>query len=330
MITENQNIEPEDLIIRYIAGECNDQEKLHAEELLAKNPALQKLYSDYNSLYSASEDYNIEDNFDTEKAIDSFKQHINKKKESESPSQNFFTKKRLSIITSFAASVLLIIGYFIFHIYNEDTYFELKSSDIVKTDTVFGKTIISINTNTNTRIFEKDDENRIVQLDFGEALFTVEPDPNKPFIVKTPLATVTVLGTIFNINAYSHDSICISVLEGIVKVESKQEKQVITKGEALTVYKNEKEPLKKSTFSDPNCIYWNTHKLSFTKARLKNVISVLNEKLEINIDIVDSAIAEAQLTASFSNKNTSDILNVIAETFNASIFEADSTYYIIP
>lgn len=52
---------------------------------------------------------------------------------------------------------------------------------------------------------------RIVRLE-GEGYFKVTHDPEHPFIVKTPLGEITVLGTAFNVSAYPENNVCLTTL----------------------------------------------------------------------------------------------------------------------
>lgn len=61
------------------------------------------------------------------------------------------------------------------------------------------------------------DDTREVQVT-GEAYFEVAIDRNKPFVVKTPEESITVLGTSFNVYAYASEPVKTSLLEGSVKV----------------------------------------------------------------------------------------------------------------
>ncbi len=58
---------------------------------------------------------------------------------------------------------------------------------------------------------------RLVKLTRGEAIFEVTKDPNRPFVVETQQAKVTVLGTRFAVNQLSH-KVRISVDHGRVQV----------------------------------------------------------------------------------------------------------------
>jgi transmembrane sensor len=58
---------------------------------------------------------------------------------------------------------------------------------------------------------------RTVQLTQGEAFFAVTKDPAHPFLVETPLGTVRVLGTRFNVRLDSSDHVIVTLLEGSVE-----------------------------------------------------------------------------------------------------------------
>jgi transmembrane sensor len=66
----------------------------------------------------------------------------------------------------------------------------------------------------------------------GEGYFEVAKDKAHPFIVSTNKQEVEVLGTHFNINSYPDEpSIVTTLLEGIVKVSSDNQKQMLKPGE---------------------------------------------------------------------------------------------------
>lgn len=86
---------------------------------------------------------------------------------------------------------------------------------------------------------------RHVLLREGEAIFEVTKDPDRPFIVETDTARVTVLGTRFAVNRLDQ-LVRVSVDHGTVKVEPKVEEgeqeatesRVITNGQVVEVYPN--------------------------------------------------------------------------------------------
>jgi transmembrane sensor len=87
----------------------------------------------------------------------------------------------------------------------------------------------SVNLNSRSGLEVKfDNKRRWIRLRDGEAVFQVAKD-DRPFIVKTDLATVTAVGTVFSINARA-STVRVSVLEGMVSVSAGRT------GTALTEY----------------------------------------------------------------------------------------------
>ena len=81
--------------------------------------------------------------------------------------------------------------------------------------------LVQLNTNSELRVEIKDSERRIV-LERGEARFTVAKDPKRPFVVKTPQATVRALGTVFNVQIAPQGT-DVAVLEGHVEVATQSQ-----------------------------------------------------------------------------------------------------------
>jgi transmembrane sensor len=77
-----------------------------------------------------------------------------------------------------------------------------------------------IQLNTATRlVVEFAPRARRISLDSGEARFTVAHDPNRPFIVTTPQASVRAIGTVFNVQTAASGT-SVAVLQGHVEVST--------------------------------------------------------------------------------------------------------------
>ncbi|WP_343668802.1 FecR domain-containing protein [Chitinophaga sp.] len=70
----------------------------------------------------------------------------------------------------------------------------------------------------------------------GEAYFNIAPDPRHPFIVHTGAIDTKVLGTAFNVNAYTDSLIVTSLVQGSVSTTRSQESAVLLKPGMETVY----------------------------------------------------------------------------------------------
>ncbi|HEX2629484.1 MAG TPA: FecR domain-containing protein, partial [Chitinophagaceae bacterium] len=104
---------------------------------------------------------------------------------------------------------------------NNENYNTLDNprGSAVATITLSDGTKVWLNTASSLRYFASNTgKERRVEVS-GEAYFEVAKDKDRPFIVKKGEASVTVLGTHFNINAYDdNDDIRITLLEGSVQV----------------------------------------------------------------------------------------------------------------
>lgn len=70
----------------------------------------------------------------------------------------------------------------------------------------------------------------------GEAYFEVVKDKQKPFLVQSRDQIIEVVGTHFNVNAYSdEDKVATTLLEGMVKVWAGKGSTIIQPGEQLQV-----------------------------------------------------------------------------------------------
>jgi transmembrane sensor len=96
-------------------------------------------------------------------------------------------------------------------------------------------TNLMLNGVSTIRIAQNFQANRLVKLIDGEVFFDVKHDPKHPFIIKSGRLTTQVLGTAFNIRAYSQlGKMTIGVLRGKVGVRvDKQPSHFLIKGQQM-------------------------------------------------------------------------------------------------
>lgn len=86
-----------------------------------------------------------------------------------------------------------------------------------KSVTLSDGTNVELNAHTNL-VFEATTTERRVRMGSGQAFFAVTKDPSRPFIVDTPLGSVRVTGTAFDVRTTTADAIAVTVAEGSVEV----------------------------------------------------------------------------------------------------------------
>jgi len=219
---------------------------------------------------------------------------------------------------SIAASVMLVMGGLWFGLAQ---YGFWKGSDnvIVKTDGHHLKNIVLSDgsvvwLNVNSTLSYPEDfqgDKREVALLEGEAYFDVKHDAKKPFQVRAGKTLTNVLGTAFNINAYSWlETINVTVSKGKVAVNNNM---LLPDQQAEYDKRSGKISHKKLIAS--NVISWMKGKLSFNDQDFKTVASILEKKFNVSISFADKSLKDLHFTAQFEQADKlDDILTALTLT----------------
>ena len=134
---------------------------------------------------------------------------------------------------------------------------------------------------------------RVVYLE-GEAYFEVEKDSLHPFIVKTKLAHIHVLGTSFNVNAT--DSSCVTTLvEGCVRMKKDDKDSVIiVPGEQASIMVGKE--FNVAVVDTRYSIAWKENKFAFRDVGLKNILNEVMSWYGQTVYIRDSDLEKIRYT----------------------------------
>ncbi len=176
---------------------------------------------------------------------------------------------------------------------------------------------------------------REVYLD-GEAIFEVSKDPKKPFIVKSKQFDIEVIGTIFNLNAYSEDKSSSTVLkEGSIKLIRKTkaylpaENTMVSPGEMVTFDANE-EKFQVRHVDPSDYLSWHYGYYVFRSETLGNILTRISRYYNIEIDLKDKQLVQETFSGRLDLKNSpKEVLNTIKRTtpFNFKEEEQRITIY---
>ncbi|MBC8004525.1 MAG: FecR domain-containing protein [Verrucomicrobia bacterium] len=234
------------------------------------------------------------------------------------------------------ASLLTVAGYEIYSNRGaQNPMVELvASNEAVKTYTLPDGTRVSLNSDTHfkyPKTFGKDTREVTIE---GEAFFEVMPDPAKPFIIHAGEAQIKVLGTSFNVRAYSHAKLMeVIVKTGKVQVlyqktaNPQTNELILNPGDKGTLVR-ESNALLKSINEDPNFIAWKTHDLIFKATSLNEVITNLENVYKVSIRLENPELGRQLLTAHFNNYSLEFILEVIETTFGMQTQMVDGQYIL--
>jgi transmembrane sensor len=131
---------------------------------------------------------------------------------------------------------------------------------------------------------------RRIGLDRGEAFFTVVKDKARPFVVHAGEATITALGTAFNVRK-SGERVSISVAQGAVKVQETP----VTAGQEIIVAPSASKSSLRSV-APHSTAAWRTGRLEYLGEPLKYVVADVNRYSDQQITIGDPAVGELLLT----------------------------------
>ncbi|MBD3631135.1 MAG: FecR domain-containing protein [Cyclobacterium sp.] len=146
--------------------------------------------------------------------------------------------------------------------------------------------------------------NREIELE-GEAFFSVAPDKNKPFKVKTGTVVTTALGTAFN--AYAREEeVKISLTEGSVHVAQKAEEISLLPGEMASVRFDAVSGLTKGTFDPDRTTLWKEGKIRFQSKPLREILQSLETWYGVRFET--KAFDNRKVTGLFNNESLEDIL----------------------
>lgn len=159
--------------------------------------------------------------------------------------------------------------------------------------------------------------NRVVYLD-GEAYFEVKENKHKPFIVKTSKGEIRVLGTKFNVDAYSSgDKFVTSLMEGSVALQA-GEKNILLK--PLQMAALSKTGLKVTQIKNMDEYSWRNGLITFTDASFEELLQKFEKHYGYKIVVKNPNLNTYRCSGKF---RLSDGINYALDVLKESL---DFTY----
>lgn len=223
-----------------------------------------------------------------------------------------------------AASVLLVISYWLLEIRNVDAV-QLTASTVDSTKNVSlpDNSIITLYHNTSIEYPEQfDKQSREVKLLSGEAFFNVEKDAQKPFVVHAAFADINVVGTEFNV-IVKNDGVEVGVNEGMVLLTTATDSVYLGKGAAAFV--RSQQPIRKARM-DENTWAYATQKLVFKDTPMSEVINAVEKTYSCSISVSNDDVKNCTLTATFDKDSLDKIVLLISESLNLKLEQNGQNY----
>lgn len=153
---------------------------------------------------------------------------------------------------------------------------------------------------------------RDVFLKNGEAYFQVLHNVNKPFVIQAGEATVTVLGTSFEISTLNKE-IRVSVTTGKVGINLKGKASAIylVAGQRAIISKTTHQ-VAVSTVPVTDVAAWRQERLLFDDQPLAEVMQRLEQKYNVQIKIENPDLLSERVTMRLGNQPLADVLTAIS------------------
>lgn len=186
--------------------------------------------------------------------------------------------------------------------------------------------------NTNSRlVVDYSAEERTLELMRGEALFEVQPDANRPFVVAVGNVKVKAVGTAFNVFLRDNNQVEVVVTEGKVVIlpryeepapvaaGSKTRKTVqLSAGEMLKVEGSNEELSKVDGKRLENRLAWTSGMVVYDDQPLEQVLNELSRYTDTKILIGDPSLKEVHVAGYFKAGDVDALLFALSENFNIS------------
>jgi transmembrane sensor len=249
MKADNQHMDIDELLVKYLAGEAGAEEREQVEKWIAANAENRKHYGQFKLLWDESQQLVRNSSIDEDKAWNRFRERIQKEYVTGTKSNaNFQWLKVAAVILLVSAAALMGPYFFVRH--NDTRYTTeavntppatiLKSvtAENTKVDTLPDGSVITLNKYSSLKYpADFNGKTRNVELS-GEAFFNIHHDQSKPFIIKANDLLITVLGTSFNVKT-SGDETEVIVKTGVVGVKKQMKSISLYPGEKVTVFKTD-------------------------------------------------------------------------------------------
>ena len=164
----------------------------------------------------------------------------------------------------------------------------------------------------------------------GEAYFDVRHAEELPFIIHTGKITTTVLGTAFNIKAYSYQKeVQVSVSKGKVRV-SRDDRTIaiLQKGQQLKV-SNVDSAFRQKSVDIAQITFWQQGAVSYDDETIGDIIQDLEHIYNVSIRIADQSLLNVRMTTSFNrNIGVDQALRLICRAIDKQVVEKEGKYLL--
>lgn len=298
------------LIIRLFSGEADNEDKQKVSEWLEHNPENRILMNDFREIWLGTGIERNPDSYDAEKAIRQF-QIKTSNLIGKAPKQKFYSFVRYAAILLLALALPFSYYYGKKHAPAADTYTTVSCAMGDKTFVILpDSSHVCLNSGSRLSFSNNFKKGvRMVYLD-GEAYFSVRKDPDNPFRIKTSGVDVEVLGTEFNLKAYSDEAtIAATLVSGSLKVAGNNRTAILKPSQKL-VFSKESQEMEILNIPDLSPeTEWKDGRLVFRNQSLGELKQKLERWFDVEIRFADEQVKSRRFTGTLERESILEVIS---------------------
>ena len=189
-------------------------------------------------------------------------------------------------------------------------------------------------------VIEYSNERRLVRILEGEALFHVAKNPDRPFLVETPVATARAVGTAFAVRIDGDKEARVTVKEGVVDVTRLstalgRRKNVKGAGQAVRLHASEQvdvdavNALAAKHVDLDVALAWVTGRLIFEHETVEQAVREFNRRNQLQIKVVDQALLQREVRGKFEATDPKAFAAYLEKLGVVSMLDEDSGTLLI-
>ncbi len=180
--------------------------------------------------------------------------------------------------------------------------------------------VIDLNSRSRLQVHYEMDR-RLIELSEGEAMFSVEHDSSRPFVVEAGSGKITVTGTRFDVRRDVTQT-RVAVEQGTVKVQGHDapDNEFINLTAGLGTHVDAQGKVAAAYAVNPaELTAWRGGKLVFNNARLSEVAAEVSRYREQPLTVSNPGVANLRLTSVFKSDNTDALLKALPNILPVAI-----------
>lgn len=310
------------VISKYLLGESTYEELQEAISFFGNPELNQKIESILDDVWN-SDQFRIPKQHES-KNLHSILQQIHEKIEPEFIEILRKKARRVLLNSARIAAVLVIglvlgIGINTYRTTDPITFTSLAPKGSISQMILPDSTMVYLNSGSELKYTHMGSKRRREVFLEGEALFQVNENKNKPFVVHTSAYDVKVTGTEFNVKAYKDDKeIVTTLVSGSVIIPSTDQfkmssDKILVPGQQL-LYNRENHTVSTTRVDTRFFTSWKDNKLIFINMSLEELVTLLERKYGVDIEVTDKSILNYHYDGTITNESILDVLEILKVT----------------